>query len=96
MLSPGVYNLDDSITVKQPNTVILGLGMATLVASAGKPAIVVGDVDGVRIAGILLQAGPTKTSALLKWGTGYGGSQSNPGVLSDVFARVGGPNNPNE
>ena len=49
----------------------------------------------MRIAGVLLQAGPSKTEALLLWGSGSGGSQSNPGVLSDVFARVGGTNDPN-
>ena len=96
VLSPGIYNLDDSIKVNNPNTVILGLGIATLVSTNGKPAIEVGNVDGVRIAGILLQAGPSKTEALLLWGSGYAGSQSNPGVLSDVFARVGGTNNQNE
>lgn len=95
VLSPGIYNLHDSIKVNNANTVVLGLGMATLVSASGRPAIQVGNVDGVRIAGVLLQAGPSKTEALLLWGSGSGGSQSNPGVLSDVFARVGGTNDPN-
>ena len=82
--------------VAHPNTVVLGLGMATLISANGKPAIQVSNVDGVRIAGILLQAGPKKTEALLLWGSGYSGRQSNPGILSDVFARVGGTNNPDK
>ena len=96
MLTPGIYNLDESIMVTHPNTVVLGLGMATLISANGKPAIQVSNVDGVRIAGILLQAGPKKTEALLLWGSGYSGRQSNPGILSDVFARVGGTNNPDK
>lgn len=96
VLSPGIYNLEDSIRVNNANTVVLGLGLTTLIAANGKPAIEVGNVDGVRIAGVLLQAGPSKTEALLKWGSGYAGNQSNPGILSDVFARVGGPNDPNK
>jgi hypothetical protein len=97
VISPGVYNLEDSIKVTKANTVILGLGMATLVASQGKPAITIANVDGVRVAGLLLQAGQTKTDSLLEWGTGtYAGSATAPGVMSDVFARVGGPVDTNQ
>jgi hypothetical protein len=72
--------------------VLLGLGLATLVAANGLPAVCVANVDGARVAGVLLQAGPKPTSTLLQWGNGaYGGDAANPGVLSDVFARVGGP-----
>jgi hypothetical protein len=95
VITPGIYYLEDSIQVMNADTVVLGLGMATLVSAAGKPCIVVGNVDGVRVAGLLLQAGPVETPALLQWGTGgYAGDSSNPGVISDVFARVGGMNNP--
>jgi len=49
-------------------------------------------VDGVRISGVLLQAGATHTDTLLEWGTkGYPGNARNPGAMHDVFARVGGP-----
>ena len=52
----------------------------------------VGDVDGVRVAGVLLQAGATSSPTLLKWGSKKAaGDASNPGVMSDIFARVGGP-----
>ena len=71
--------------------------MATLVSTSGKPCIEVGPVDGVRIAGILLEAGETKSDTLLKWGSpNFSGSSSNPGVMSDVFARVGGRNDRNK
>jgi hypothetical protein len=37
--------------------VLLGLGIATLVSANGQPCITVGDVAGVRVAGVLLQVG---------------------------------------
>jgi hypothetical protein len=97
VLSPGNYKLSDSINVTRANTTILGIGIPTLIVMNGKPAIQVGDVDGVRIAGILLQAGPAPTSALLKWGqTNYAGNKNNPGFMYDIFARVGGTNDPKQ
>lgn len=85
--------MTDSIKVTKANSVLLGIGMATLVATTGKPCIEVANVDGVRVAGVLLEAGETKSDSLLVWGTkGYQGNGGNPGVASDVFARVGGRN----
>lgn len=52
--TPGNYNLTGSIEVNNANTVILGIGFPTLIPTTGQPAIVVGNVDGVRIGGILL------------------------------------------
>jgi hypothetical protein len=97
VLSPGNYNLEDSLSITKANQVLLGLGLATLIAANGKPAVVVGNVDGVRIGGFLFQAGQKNTSALIQWGaSGYAGSASNPGFFYDAFARVGGTNNPSE
>ena len=76
------------------NQVVLGLGLATLIAANGQPCITVGDVDGVRVAGVLLQAGEKPTPTLLRWGSEggkYPGDAKNPGVMNDVNARVGGP-----
>ena len=93
VLSPGIYELEDTLRLRMPNQVLLGLGLATLVAANGLPAVAVANVDGVRVAGVLLQAGTKPTSTLLQWGEGsYAGDPASPGVLSDVFARVGGPN----
>ena len=69
------------------------MGMATLIPSNGNAAIEVENVDGVRIAGLLLEAGFGATESLLTFGQlGYAGSSSNPGAINDVFARVGGTN----
>ena len=68
------------------------MGLATLISTNGNACIKVANANGVRISGVLLQAGTKHTDALLKWGnTGFAGTPSNPGVMSDVFARVGGP-----
>jgi len=95
VLSPGNYKLVDSIRISNPNTTVLGIGFPTLIPSNGLPTITVANVDGVRISGVLLQAGATLTPCLLRWGdTKNPGKNDNPGFLYDIFARVGGPNNP--
>jgi len=97
VLSPGVYNLDCSLNLNKKNQVLLGLGLATLVAMKGAPAVKVGNVDGVRVAGVLLQGGPSKSDSLLEWGdsaSNYAGTNSNPGVMSDLYTRTGGPQSP--
>jgi len=99
VLSPGVYTLASSLTIKSHGQVILGIGMASLVAPTdGSPCVAVeSGVTGARVAGIMLQASDLQhgvaPSTLLKWGeVGDPGSAEAPGVISDVFARVGGPN----
>lgn len=74
---------------------MLGIGLATLKSMYGNACIEVGDYVGVRIAGVVLEPGSnTPGETLLKWGTkASSGSSSEPGVMSDVFARVGGSNN---
>jgi len=54
----------------------------------------VGNTDGARVSGILLEAGPGSRDSLLEWGHhDYRGDPRNPGVLHDIFARVGGTTN---
>lgn len=99
VVSPGIYHLDEPLNLATPGQTLLGIGYATLVSSKQNPVITVDDVDGVRVAGLLLQAGPPDTGAnvtaeaLLVWGkTGkHPGDASNPGLIHDVHARVGGP-----
>eukprot|EP00928_Gymnodinium_smaydae_P065649 TRINITY_DN48752_c0_g1_i1.p1 TRINITY_DN48752_c0_g1~~TRINITY_DN48752_c0_g1_i1.p1 ORF type:complete len:603 (-),score=82.03 TRINITY_DN48752_c0_g1_i1:273-2081(-) len=92
VLSPGVYNLDAALLLEKPNQVLLGLGLPSLVSANGNSVIKVGNVDGVRVAGVLLEAGNLIADVLLEWGVApYSGNAQNPGFLHDVFARVGGP-----
>ncbi len=92
LLTPGIYHLSDTLRVTQPDTVVLGLGLATLYADNGVTAMSVADVDGVKIAGILFDAGPTSSPVLLDVGSvGSNADHSaNPTSLHDVFFRVGG------
>ncbi|MFI6072695.1 ricin-type beta-trefoil lectin domain protein [Actinoplanes sp. NPDC051343] len=92
LVTPGVYHLNQTLSVSRANTVILGLGLATFQPDGGVDAMHVADVDGVRIAGLLFDAGTTNSNVLLQ--VGPAGSSlshsSNPTVLSDVFVRIGG------
>ncbi|HVU70774.1 MAG TPA: hypothetical protein VHD63_26855 [Ktedonobacteraceae bacterium] len=92
LFTPGVYALNDTLRVTRANTVVLGLGLATLVPQNGVVPMTVADVDGVSIAGLLFDAGSVNSSMLLQVGPA-GSSQShasNPTLLSDVFFRIGG------
>jgi hypothetical protein len=94
ILTPGVYNVDRSIVVRRPDTVVLGQGIATLTAVNGAVPLRVADVGGVDIAGIMIDAGTVNSPLLLQVGTGHDDawtSPSDPTVLHDVFFRVGGP-----
>jgi hypothetical protein len=92
LLTPGIYNLSDTIRVTRSNTVVMGLGFATLLANNGVTAMSTADVDGIVIAGLFFDAGPTKSPVLLE--VGPQGSKArhtaNPICLYDVFFRVGG------
>ncbi len=92
IISPGVYHLDVPLHVTGANTIVLGLGLATLVPDGGVSAIDVDDVDGVTLAGLLIEAGPTTSPVLVQIGPSGSSARhsSNPTVLSDVFVRVGG------
>lgn len=92
LITPGIYGLNDTIRVTTANTVVLGLGLATLRPDTGAIAMTVADVDGVKIAGLLFDAGAVNSPALLQVGpTGSSTAHAaNPTSLHDVFARVGG------
>ncbi|AGL17783.1 RICIN domain-containing protein [Actinoplanes sp. N902-109] len=92
LVTPATYHLDAPLKVTRANTVVLGLGLATFVPDNGVTAITVADVDGVRVAGLLLDAGTTNSPVLMEVGpTGAAADHSaNPTVLSDVFFRIGG------
>lgn len=94
LLTPGVYDIDRSIEVRRPNTVVLGIGHATLTATHGSTPIEVADVPGVVVAGVTIDAGTRTSPVLLRVGKRHGHGHSsphNPTTLSDVYFRVGGP-----
>ena len=102
LFTPGVYDIDRTIKVKRPDTVVLGLGLATLTAKDGVVPMTVADVPGVDIAGLAFDAGEVNSPVLLRVGTRHAaGSQArahngwsdpaDPTALHDVFFRIGGP-----
>jgi hypothetical protein len=93
ILTPGVYQLDRSIEVKRPDTVVLGLGLATLVPQAGNAAITIGAVDGVEVSGLIVDAGPVNSPVLFQIGKPNGSKPNDPTdpvTLNDVYFRIGG------
>jgi len=92
LLTPGIYSLTETIRVVKPNTVVIGLGFATLVPANGITAMSTADVDGLVISGLLFDAGAASSPLLLEVGPPGSGSRhaANPISLHDVFFRVGG------
>ena len=92
IFTPGVYRLDKTIKVKRPDTVVLGLGFATLVPTNGGAAMTIADVKGVKVAGLLFDAGPVDSPVLLEVGTRHAHTSDpgDPTSLHDVFFRIGG------
>jgi hypothetical protein len=97
LLNPGVYDIGASISVKRANTVVVGMGHATLTAVGGAVPLTVADVPGVIIAGVTIDAGTVQSPVLLQVGKRLGNTNpkksdpDNPTTLSDVYFRVGGP-----
>ncbi|WP_326955594.1 MULTISPECIES: RICIN domain-containing protein [unclassified Amycolatopsis] len=93
LVTPGVYHLNQALHVTRPDTVVLGLGIATLVPDGGVTAMNVDDVNGVKVAGLLIDAGTTNSNTLMQ--VGAAGStadhSADPTSLHDVFFRIGGP-----
>ncbi|CAA9507823.1 MAG: GH55 [uncultured Sphingomonadaceae bacterium] len=92
LLTPGVYRVAEPLRVDRANTVVLGLGLATLVAEGGAKALTVADAPGVTVAGLLIDAGPVNSPVLMEVGPRGADRdhRANPSLLSDLFFRVGG------
>lgn len=105
LLTPGIYELEEPLVVTNPDTIVLGMGLATLKPVNGNACMETGDVTGLIIAGILFDAGEAESEQLLVVGSPENASEeaaktpkegaSGDGgrefiTLSDVFFRVGG------
>lgn len=92
IFTPGIYHLDAAIRITRAGTVALGLGYATLVPDKGTPAMTVADVDGVKVGGLLFEAGPENSDTLLQIGEPHATTShaADPIFLYDIFARAGG------
>ncbi len=101
IFTPGIYQLDRTIKVKRADTIVLGLGFPTLVPNGGVVAMTVADIPGVKIAGLMFDAGPVNSPVLLQVGTQHAengqardhnqwSDPADPTSLQDVFFRIGG------
>jgi hypothetical protein len=99
LLTPGIYKLDQAIRVQRPHTVVLGLGFATLVPQDGNASMTVSSDLGVKLAGMLFDAGPRNSRVLLQLGSGQEhqegdntdmSASADPSSIQDVFFRIGG------
>ncbi len=93
IFTPGIYSLDKSLKVSRKGTMIIGIGMPSLVPSNGNSVLDISDVDGVTVSGLLVDAGFITSKTLFE--VGEKGSakshQADPTFLFDIFIRVGGP-----
>jgi hypothetical protein len=93
ILTPGIYDLDQSIEVTRPDTVVFGLGFPTLIPENGIVSMTAASAKGVLMSGMIFDAGATNSPALLQVGSGHARSDnvsSDPTALHDVFFRIGG------
>ena len=93
LLTPGIYHVDQTISVTRPGTVVLGLGFPTIVPDNGIVAMTTASAKGILLSGVMFDAGTTNSPVLLRVGTGHSRSDNfapDPTTLSDVFFRIGG------
>jgi hypothetical protein len=92
LLTPGIYPLNEPIRITRADTIVLGIGLPSLLAQNGSKLIEVAEVPGVTLAGLFLDAGPQMSPVLVE--VGPRGSKTdhraNPTLLADCFFRVGG------
>ena len=94
LFAPGIYNLEAPLHITKPNTIVMGIGYATLQIANGRGGIEIDDVDGVRLSQLLVDAGEGShfmvRAGLEKSELRH---EKNPTVLSDLFCRIGGKEN---
>ncbi|KAI0834260.1 glycoside hydrolase family 55 protein [Hypoxylon sp. FL0890] len=92
LFTPGIYKLDDALRISQADTIILGLGMPSLVPVSGQPVLSVADVDGVTLAGLIIDASEINSPSLIEVGPPNSSADhaSNPTLLYDLTVRTAG------
>ncbi|KAI0885041.1 glycoside hydrolase family 55 protein [Annulohypoxylon maeteangense] len=92
LFTPGIYKLDDTLRISRADTIILGLGMPSLIPISGQPAVSVADVDGVTLAGLIIDASEVNSPSLIEVGPPNSSAdhRSNPTFLYDLTVRTAG------
>ena len=96
VFTPGIYHLHRPLRVQKADTVLLGLGYATLQIEDDNSlgAILADDVAGLRFGSLLIDAGK-KSQYMVQVGEAKTALRhhDNPSVFSDIFCRIGGKEN---
>ena len=91
--TPGIYDIAEPLQVKKAGTVVLGCGLATLRCADenGTAIMYVSDIGGVKLGGLLFDAG-AHSENLLRIGDEKTGVShaADPIFCSDVYFRIGG------
>lgn len=92
LFTPGIYYLTNTILVTRPDTIVLGIGFPTLIPTNRNVTMLISDVDGIRVSGLMFDAGTTASPALLKVGASTSSTRhsSDPICLYDISSRIGG------
>jgi hypothetical protein len=92
IFTPGIYHVNRTIKVTRPHTVVYGMGLATIVPDNGVIPMRVDDANGVKISGLMFDAGPVNSPVLLQIGNRMPHERhvSDPTAIHDVFFRIGG------
>ncbi|KAK6956005.1 hypothetical protein Daesc_003652 [Daldinia eschscholtzii] len=92
IFAPGIYKLDKTLRVSRSGTIVLGLGLPSLIPVRGQPALAVDDVDGVTLAGLIIDASEISSPTLVE--VGPPDSSANHGLdptfLYDLTIRTAG------
>jgi hypothetical protein len=92
LFTPGIYELAETLTITKPNTVMMGLGLPTLIPKNGVIAVSTKDIAGIKLAGFMVDAGPELSKTLIQIGPEGADAKypDNPISLHDIYCRVGG------
>ena len=92
LFTPGIYRIEEPLLVEKEETVLLGMGLATLRSEKECECICKITGNGVRMAGILFDSGEGRTKRMLQIGEKKVKNEvpQIPIVLSDLFFRIGG------
>jgi len=92
LFTPGIYILNESLKITNAQTVLMGIGMATLRSGNGNAVIEIADLDGVTLCGLIIDAGKIRSEKLVVVGEPDSklDHNQNPTFLHDIFIRVGG------
>ncbi|HSO99653.1 MAG TPA: coagulation factor 5/8 type domain-containing protein [Solirubrobacteraceae bacterium] len=90
LFAPGVYQIDHTIKVNRPDTIVMGLGFATLIPRRGNVTMRTADVPGIKLSGMIFDAGAQRSPALLQVGSYRHGQGEQSNLRRAHHERSGG------